>query len=113
MLNAHEVLRGRAPGQAGRLWECSHVEREGEGHWHRGTAGATAGRLEVQGGSRSLWINGGFLVGLELQFAGGWKGGSCVASWSWSLKIKVILAHLLQNPRTQEIIFKKEVQSLR
>lgn len=94
------------------------MEREREGHWHRGTAGATAWKLEVQGrwGNGSLWINGGFLVGLELlQFAGGWKGksgphGACLLELVSENKSDT--GPLLQNQRTQEIIFKKEVQPL-
>lgn len=93
------------------------MEREREGHGPRGTAGATEWKLEVQGrwGNRSLWISGGFLVGLELQFAGAWKEkswphGACLLELVSENKSDT--GPLLQNQRTQEIIFKKEVQPL-
>lgn len=79
VLSVREVLRGRALRQAREAGECSQMGRQREGHWaeeqqrrqHRGWR-----FREVEARGHCLWIDGGFLVGLELQFGGGWKGKS-------------------------------------
>lgn len=88
----------------------SHQRRE-KGRADRGTAEANAQSLRW----RDVHLSGGFLVGWEVRFRGGWKGkswphGACLLDSVSENKSET--GPPLQNQRAQEIIFKKEIQPL-
>ena len=97
-------------------WGC-FTRGRGKGKAGRGTAEAEARRLMYRdvGQQWSVRLSGGFLVGQEVRFRGGWKG----KSWPQRACLLESVSEnksesgpLLQNQRTQEIIFEKEIQPL-